>query len=234
MPQYGPAPGASPGTGATLRVMAPQDMSAWEWSEGAPPPLAAGKQALRLWAKAVRARARADRDRALDEAVCAAIVASPLFQRADTVGTYLPMVDEVDVEPLMESLADSGRRFVAPRVQFQPTPHLTFHELTAGTELHPWGVREPAPHAPKVAPEEIDLLLVPGLLFDEYGGRLGYGKGFYDRFLARHGDRFATVGVTFDALVVPRLPQAKHDVAVRYLVTETGLEPAVLSSSQVG
>ncbi len=201
-------------------------MSAWERPEDPPPPLAAGKQALRLWARTVRARARADRGPALDEAVCAAIVASPHFQRAATVGAYLPMVDEVDVEPLMELLAGSGRRLVAPRVQFQPTPHLTFHELSAGTELQRWGVREPAPHAPEVPPSEIELLLVPGLLFDEYGGRLGYGKGFYDRFLARHGAQLATVGVTFDALLLPRLPLAKHDVAMRYLVTESGMRPA--------
>lgn len=184
-----------------------------------PPPLGEGKQALRLWARTARSQARAHTGSAMDEAVCEALRASALFAGARTVALYLPMGDEVNIEPLI----GPERLFVAPRVQMQPTPHLTFHELGAGTEQHRWGLREPAPGARQVDPSDIDLVLVPGLLFDEFGGRLGYGKGFYDRFLAR--TQGATVGVTFDDLVLPRLPLAKHDVPVQHLVTETGLRP---------
>ncbi len=185
------------------------------------PPPGAGKQELRVWAKAVRSWARAEKRSAPDEYVRTALSASELFQSATTVGLYLPMADEVDIEPLVSA----GRRFVAPRVQMTPSPHLTFHELGAGTEQHRWGLREPAANAPQVPIQQIDLLLVPGLLFDEQGGRLGYGKGFYDRALAHAPASTVTVGVTLDALVVPLLPLAKHDVAVQYLVTETGLRP---------
>ncbi len=191
---------------------------------GAPPPTAPlheGKGALRKWALAVRPNVRAGRGAALDAAVRAAISASPHYQDALTVGLYLAMENEVDLEPLI----GPGRRFVAPRTQQAPTPHLTFHELSAGTETRFWGLREPVASAPQVEPGQIDLLLVPGLMFDEQGGRLGYGKGFYDRFLAGSGAA-VTVGVTLDALVVPRLPVAPHDVAVQYLVSESGLRPA--------
>ena len=192
-----------------------------EPSNGPNLPPAADKQALRLWAKAVRSRVRAEEGWAPDEYVRTALSASGLFQSANTVGLYLPMAEEVDIEPLVSA----GRRFVAPRVQMKPSPHLTFHELGAGTEQHRWGLREPAANAPQVPIQQIDLLLVPGLLFDEQGGRLGYGKGFYDRALAQAPASTVTVGVTLDTLVVPLLPLAKHDVAVQHLVTETGLRP---------
>lgn len=185
------------------------------------PPLREGKAALRAWALATRPHVRSGRGPALDEAVRAAILRSDQFQRARTVGLYLPMEDEVDLEPL----TGVSRRFVAPRTQRTPTPHLTFHELSAGTETRFWGLREPVAHAPQVAAGEIDLLLVPGLMFDERGGRLGYGKGYYDRFLAE-GGATATMGVTLDALLVPGLPVEPHDVAVQYLVTESGVRPA--------
>lgn len=200
--------------------MTPRDSHAADPAGPPAPPVQEGKRALRRWARATRPQLRAGAGAELDEAVRTAIRASELFATARTVGIYLAMADEVDLEPL----AGLGRRLVAPRAHLEPEPHLTFHELGAGTEVHAWGLREPLASAAHVDSGQIDLLLVPGLMFDEQGGRLGLGKGFYDRFLA--GNTAATtVGVTLDALVVPRLPVAPHDVAVQYLVTESGLRP---------
>ncbi len=194
---------------------------------GTPPP-GADKRQLRRWARSVRPRLRAAQGQAADAAVLAAVRASAIYRAAATVGLYLALPDEVHVE----ALASPGRRFVAPRMHESPFPHLTFHELGAwGTEEHPWGVRQPAESAPAVALQSIDLLLVPGLLFDTAGLRVGFGKGYYDRSLAPFtaptaaGTRPVTVGVTYEALVVSQLPAEPHDVAVDYLVTEAGLRP---------
>lgn len=223
----------------------------------APPPLGAGKAALRRWARARRAALRAaslatapEGGADPDAAVVAALRASELYRRARTVAVYLAMQGEVDLAPLLSD----AKRFVAPRTHTAPTPHLTFHELGgAALEEHPWGMREPPATAPAVPLHEVDLLLVPGLLFDTAGARLGYGGGFYDRLLGAHlerarleqarplgaptGDGAAgagtqppataptTVGVALEALVVPELPQLDHDVAVDHLVTEAGLRP---------
>jgi 5-formyltetrahydrofolate cyclo-ligase len=115
---------------------------------------------------------------------------------------------------------------VAPRSHALPHHHLTFHELAGGAlELHRWGMRQPPASQPPVALQQIDVLLVPGLLFDVAGTRLGYGMGYYDRALASGGGP-VTVGVTLQALLVPELPRAPHDVAVQYLLTEAGLRRA--------
>lgn len=189
-----------------------------------PPGPNATKRQLRNWARAERPALRAALGPAVDAAVCAALRGSAAYQGANTVGIYLALPDEVDV---LRLTADA-KRFVAPRMHEAPEPHLTFHEVREGElETHPWGVRQPPATAAQVALADIDLLLVPGLLFDGTGVRVGFGKGYYDRLLAPSGagrTRWPlTVGVAYEDLVLARLPAAPHDVAVGHLVTEAGL-----------
>jgi len=87
-------------------------------------------------------------------------------------------------------------------------------------------VLEPDPSLPLLLPEalgERTLVLVPGLGFDAAGGRLGRGKGYYDRFLAKLGLGAAAVGICFEAQLLPEIPMDRSDVRVGYLCTETGL-----------
>jgi len=70
---------------------------------------------------------------------------------------------------------------------------------------------------------DLDLILVPGLGFDGSGRRLGYGKGFYDRFLLNKGASTITVGLAFSSQIIPKIPVDEHDQALAYLVCEDGL-----------
>jgi len=74
-----------------------------------------------------------------------------------------------------------------------------------------------------VFPATVELALLPGLCFDEEGTRLGYGRGYFDRFLSRLPATVPRVGVSYDALVVPRLPREAHDRQVTHLATESGV-----------
>ena len=69
----------------------------------------------------------------------------------------------------------------------------------------------------------VELALVPGLCFDEEGTRLGYGRGYFDRFLGRLPTGVPRVGVAYDALVVARLPREAHDLGMTHLATESGV-----------
>lgn len=82
---------------------------------------------------------------------------------------------------------------------------------------------EPASRAPTVSPEVLQAVLVPGLAFDPQGHRLGYGQGFYDRFLSQLGTGIVTVGVAPGALVRGEIPADPWDVSVEYLATERGV-----------
>jgi 5-formyltetrahydrofolate cyclo-ligase len=69
-------------------------------------------------------------------------------------------------------------------------------------------------------PEQIDVLLVPGIAFDHQGNRLGRGKGYYDRFLRRLPATTLTIGVVFEAMIRPRIPHAAHDHPIKMVITE--------------
>lgn len=189
------------------------------------------KRELRRWARAVRLQVRAENGAALDAAVCDAIRTAPSFRTARTVATYLATANEIDLAALLRA---SDKRFVVPRTNDDPEPHLTLHPLADATlELHPFGMLEPSATSPTVPLDEVDLVLVPGLAFDLSGVRLGYGRGYYDRLLAS-GSNPVTIGVTLESLLVERVPHHAHDVRVEELVTERGWRPVQASSDQLG
>ncbi len=99
---------------------------------------------------------------------------------------------------------------------------LSVHPADAERELHRWGYSQPVSGAPIVPDADIAVVLVPGLAFDRQGGRLGFGAGFYDRFLSRLGPDVMRVGVS-DGFIVAEVPTDDHDVAMTHLATEAGV-----------
>ncbi len=135
--------------------------------------------------------------------------------------SYLPMLDEVDLTTLPELKKEAT--FVVSRTP--PSGLLTVHRLPAELERHAHGFLQPPEGTPEVAPDRIDVALVPGLAFDRSGVRLGRGGGHFDRFLAQLPSGAIRVGVTCRSLVVPSLPHRPHDVLMTHLVTEEGVRP---------
>lgn len=181
------------------------------------------KPALRAWAK----RRRADLDPGvLSQHLVERVAALPEFVAARHVLLYLAMPDEVNVEGLL-SLADNAdqqRRFYVPRCA--PQRRLAVHPFTPGqTPLvarPPFGIREPDPQrVPEADPAALDLVIVPALVLSEQGDRVGYGGGYYDRFLPRLAPGCALVGALPGALVLPQLPCDDWDIPLDVVVTET-------------
>lgn len=175
----------------------------------------ASKRAWRDWARRVRAE--------LDLAVISAdlvehLAAWPPLRGAATALTYLPTEAEVDLTALTERLPEV--RFVVTRTA--PGGSLTLHPLDVPLERHPFGFLQPVAGSPTVAPEEVEVALVPGLAFDRRGVRMGYGKGYFDRFLAEL-PASVRVGVVPARLLVERLPEDTHDIRMTHLATEEGV-----------
>jgi len=96
---------------------------------------------------------------------------------------------------------------------------MVFHLYDAGHLVrHPFGMQEPASHLPVVLPEEIQLALVPGLAFDRSGWRLGYGGGYYDRFLK--GFPGISAGIVFQALLLEQVPHSLLDIPMLWIISE--------------
>jgi 5-formyltetrahydrofolate cyclo-ligase len=101
---------------------------------------------------------------------------------------------------------------------------LTIHPLDpTRLERHPLGFLQPAAGATAIDPRLIDLALIPGLVFDQQGGRLGYGAGNYDRLLPALRADIPLIGVTYDELVMRALPTEPLDVTMTHLLTQKGV-----------
>ncbi len=134
---------------------------------------------------------------------------------------YDALAGEVDLSALVSASADPSRRYAITRTP-EERPVLTLHPFGSPTERHRYGYRQPIASAPVVDDTDIGAVLVPALVFDRSGVRLGRGMGYYDRLLARLGDNVLRIGIT-GGYVVETLPADPHDVAMSHLATPTGV-----------
>ncbi len=137
-----------------------------------------------------------------------------------TVAAFAALPDEPDLLPLLETLPE--RRWILPRVA---GADLVLHEVPDAAALSPgaFGIMEPGTGAAVVPPGEIDVFFCPGLAFDAGGGRLGRGKGYYDRLLAAARPDAEIAGVVPSAQIVPAVPALPHDVRMGWLASEAGV-----------
>ena len=178
------------------------------------------KQALRKqMLESRRAMALAEvRDKSM--AIVKRLHSLEAFQQATRVLTYVASKDnEVDTRPLIESLLPEGKDVLVPIAE--PGGHMTWSRLDALSELRParFGILEPAPEFKRpTSPTAGDVVLVPGVAFAPDGYRIGYGGGYFDRFMA--GFPGTKIGLAYDLQIVEKPPVEVHDVPVDMVVTE--------------
>ena len=184
--------------------------------------LAAAKQALRREAAAAR---RSVTDRAgASASACGHLTALPAYRTAATVLWYAAVPPELATFPAIEAALAEGRRVAVP---WCDGDDLALFRIEAADELEPgtWGIPEPAAARRRdperrVAAAEVELAVVPGLAFDRRGRRLGHGKGYYDRFLAR--SPAVRAALCYAAQVFREVPAGPRDAAMDFVVTEEG------------
>ena len=177
----------------------------------------ARKAALRAQAKLRRTAMSADERAAKSAAMCALALALPAAGKTARVLCYLSLPQEPDTRAIVRAALARGKALYVPRVL--PERGLAFHRIFAEDEAAPgaFGIREPPADAPLFAGGDA-LCFVPGLCFDAGGCRVGYGGGYYDRFLAAFAGIAA--GLCFEADLAPSLPRTQTDRAVGIVVTE--------------
>jgi 5-formyltetrahydrofolate cyclo-ligase len=151
------------------------------------------------------------------------LAALPCYQQAQVTLGYMAFDHEVLTDGLLRQIIESGRQLILPSVRGdrQGLTLYIVEDLERDVAPGYCGILEPRPQpARAVAPESIDMALVPGVAFDLRGGRLGFGAGFYDRLLSQLRSDIGTVGLGFDFQVVPRLPFEPHDIMLQAIVTE--------------
>ena len=135
------------------------------------------------------------------------------------IGGYWPLTGELDIRPLLQACHAQGRDLALPCTPRKGKP-LTFRSWTPDDDLKagPYGTREPFPEQPEVSPT---LILVPLLAFTQYGERLGYGGGFYDRTLAALKDaaEVFACGIAYAAQEAASLPVDEFDQRLDGILT---------------
>ncbi len=134
-----------------------------------------------------------------------------LYRSARTIYGYLSYNQEVQTVPILEQALRDGKRVAVPKVYGD---EMRFIYLTDLSEVAPGyaGIPEPVQDGP-VARDETALVLMPGLAFDAQGHRMGYGGGFYDRFLEQEPEH-PTVALCYDFQMLPHIPVQEHDIPV--------------------
>ena len=154
----------------------------------------------------------------------------PVFRRARDIALYLPNDGEIDPRPLLEAAQRRGKRTYLPVLNAWPRTHMTFQRLMPDERLkaNRFGISEPVfNRAQQRKIWTLDLILMPLVGFDELGGRLGMGGGFYDRSLAyrkrrKKGHKPTLLGLAHECQKVDRLPLESWDVKLRATVTDGG------------
>lgn len=141
-----------------------------------------------------------------------------VWQKASTILFYLPIQNEADASILLRTALCENKRAAVPvsdpkTLRMLPSVLDDFESLAPGA----YGILEPQRVCP-IAPEKLDLVIVPGIAFDRRGGRIGFGKGYYDRFL--QGLSVKTLALCYRFQLVPDCFSEPEDYPMDYIVTE--------------
>lgn len=141
------------------------------------------------------------------------------YQDAEWIYLYLSYRSELDTISLLPDFRKDNKKIAVPRVYGEK---MEFHEITGlnQCEIGSYGIREPLKSCPKVT--RAGVMLLPGLGFDKAGRRMGYGGGYYDRYLGEHPD-IIKIGLAFDEQIVSEIPTDSHDILMDYILTPSGL-----------
>lgn len=150
-------------------------------------------------------------------------IALAVWEKVKRVMVYIDFRDEVETEPIIRFLWKHNIEVVVPVCDLQ-TKDMRAVVFNDYDELHTsaYGIREPAYDigTNAAAPQTIDIMIVPGLAFDRAGGRLGYGGGYYDKYLPQTNPQMLKIALAYDEQLIDDVPVEEHDVKMNMIITD--------------
>lgn len=184
------------------------------------------KKLIREQAHANR-NAQANKDE-LSAAICEKFMALPAYTAAKTVMFYIDVRSEVRTRQALPAALASGKTIIVPwcndRGELELFRLASMAELAVGMYkiLEPTADLRAQPEK-QCRPEDLDLVMVPGVAFDRRGGRMGHGKGYYDKLLQHARPDTPLVALAFECQLFPEVPAAAHDIFMDQIITETAV-----------
>ncbi len=183
------------------------------------------KQEIRQAAHENR-RNQSEKD-AVSERIVASFMALPEYLGAKTVMFYVDVRDEVRTRQALPTALDADKRIVIP---YCVDGELELFHLESMEELEigMYKILEPKPElrtvdSKRLQPQDLDLIMVPGVAFDREGGRTGHGKGYYDKLLEHARPDTPLVALAFECQIFPEIPCEPHDIYMDKVVTESAV-----------
>jgi 5-formyltetrahydrofolate cyclo-ligase len=187
------------------------------------------KVLLRNWGKEQVEAFTAQQKHEKSKIITEAILSWPVFQQAQSLCAFVGRLDEVDTDSLLQAALKAGKTVYLPWIENKEMRFCRIRDLQTDLADGHFGILEPLAslrQGPNGSEEmqaqarKADLTLVPGVTYDGFGGRIGHGKGYYDRHLAQ-AETF-TLGVVYDSQIhTKKLPLEAHDRRVEAIVTES-------------
>ncbi len=150
------------------------------------------------------------------------LISSELYKKASNIMSYVSFNNEVNTHKFIAKAIEDGKKISVPYINNKNKVMLPclIHDIN---ELVPgyFGILSPDPNRLKLIDEKsIDLVIVPGAVFDKNGYRIGYGGGYYDKFLPLLRKDTSTIGLAFSFQVIDKVPFEKYDIPVDFIITE--------------
>ena len=184
---------------------------------------------LRSVKNELRAKYRAEREKLLPEEktrredkIASVLTSTIVYKSCTQILLYASTSDEISTWAIAEKALADGKKLLYPRCESDHVMNYYYVSSIAELKEGMLGILEPTPDRAYV-PNNSDVCIVPGLAYDKFGYRLGYGRGFYDRFLSEFGG--VTVGLCYSDFIENHVPKGKYDVKVDVLLTEKGIFP---------
>lgn len=162
-----------------------------------------------------------DQRKIWDEEIFSKLINSDLYKRSNTIFAFVSFKSEVDTHKIIKHAISNGKTICVPKINSKQEG-IKIYKIEDFDQLKEgyFGILEPIKSCEEVDSNALDLILMPGVAFDRHGGRVGYGAGFYDRFLSNMNKQVPKVALAYDFQVMDTVPMDQYDVRIDGVITE--------------
>ncbi len=179
------------------------------------------KKEIRAMAEGIRNSIGPEEKKMLDEMIINNLFSWPLYKNAVYIFCFMSFRSEINTSKILKTAIAEGKTVTLPKVDLRSELMKAYivENLNKDLSSGEYGIMEPSDVCIEADYSKIDLIIAPGLGFTRSGSRLGYGGGYYDKFMGNYSD-ILVCALTYDRLILDFLPVKDHDIPVDYLITE--------------
>lgn len=156
-----------------------------------------------------------------DKLIMKRLMEQEYYKNSKLIFVYLGFGSEINTSEYIEKFICDGKRVCVPKTNIESKTMEAVEIISLeGLQENKYGILEPLKAYQTIDESEIDLIIVPGVAFDLNGGRVGYGGGYYDKFLGRLSRDIIKVALAYKIQIIDKVPMEEHDIRVDYIITD--------------